>query len=311
MATYNLFSAALPTLQIAWDSTSLGELKSCPKRYWYKYIRQRQTLGSSIHLTFGGAYHKALEIYDHKKSEGMDHEEAQLEAVAYCLTFPDDPETRDDKKNRESLTRTVSWYLDHFADDSAETLILANGKPAVELSFRIELDAIHSRTPEGDPFFLCGHLDRVVSFQGHIYYLDRKTTGGSLSQSFFAAFSPNNQMSLYDFASSVIIPNQIAGGIIDAAQIGATFSRFARHIIHRSPDQREEFLQNTEYYINLARFYSENNYWPMNDKACSDYGGCAYQGPCSRPESLREIYLSDPSRFTDGLWNPLEVRGDI
>ena len=305
-----MFSPSLPTLQIAWDSSSLQVLKTCPRKYQYQYITQRRAKGSNIHLAFGSAYHKALEIYDHHRALGANNNDAVLEAISFSLSFPftheDDP-----NKNRETLTRTVAWYLEQFRDDVCETVILDNSKPAVELSFKLELEQIPNRTPEGEPFLLCGHLDRLVNFQDSYYFLDRKTTKGTLSQSYFQQFSPNNQMSIYYFASNIILPSGIAGGIIDAAQIGVGFSRFARSFVFRSPEQIEEFIGDLSYYIGMANFYAQQNYWPMNDKACGDYGGCEYQGVCSKSPSIRDAFLSDNGQFISSLWNPLEIRGDI
>jgi hypothetical protein len=93
-------------------------------------------------------------------------------------------------KTRETLVRSVIWYLEQFADDTCETVQLANGKPAVELSFRMEMDW-GPESGEGQkealnrygrpltlaqPYVLSGHLDRVVKFQESFYVMDRKTS---------------------------------------------------------------------------------------------------------------------------------------
>lgn len=59
------FSAAHPHFQIAWDSTSLGLLKECPRKYYYEIILGWRPRATSVHLIFGQAYHAALEHYDH------------------------------------------------------------------------------------------------------------------------------------------------------------------------------------------------------------------------------------------------------
>ena len=55
------FSKSLPGLQIAWDSTSLGTLKECPRKYQYSIMLGKQPREISVHLTFGLYYHAALE----------------------------------------------------------------------------------------------------------------------------------------------------------------------------------------------------------------------------------------------------------
>src|SRR5260370_26727814 len=91
-------------------------------------------------------------------------------------------------KNRRTLLQLCVDYFDFFKDDPAQTFILENGKPAVELSFKFELDwgPQHKQTFHGDkfidkkmevgqPYLLCGHLDRVVTFSDHLFVLDHKT----------------------------------------------------------------------------------------------------------------------------------------
>src|SRR4029077_8119009 len=63
-------------VQWAWDSTSLGWLKECPRKYQYHMIEQWRGRGESIHLEYGILYHEALEDYDHHRFDGLDHDMA-------------------------------------------------------------------------------------------------------------------------------------------------------------------------------------------------------------------------------------------
>src|SRR5215471_7567291 len=131
-------------VQYAWDSTSLGYLKTCPRLYQYSMIEGWRSNSQSIHLKFGGWYHAALEMYDRLRFTGYDHEEAMIAMVAWVMQDTwvlDRPWYSDHtSKTRENLVRSVIWYCDHFAEDAAETVTLANGQPAVELSFKMNLD---------------------------------------------------------------------------------------------------------------------------------------------------------------------------
>src|SRR5207253_6250737 len=133
-------------------------------------------------------------------------------------------------KNRETIVGLVVDYLDHFADDPASTFILDDGSPAVELSFRYELDwgpsvdgnwaPIRDGGPvHSQPYLLCGHLDRVVNYLDGLYVMDRKTSISTLSSYYFDQWTPSNQMTLYTFAGKVILHSPIKGVIIDAAQV--------------------------------------------------------------------------------------------
>lgn len=308
------FSQALPFMQIAWDSTSMGTLMECPRKYQYSIIEGWQPRQMSVHLAFGIHYHSALETYDRVKVETGDHDRAVVAAVRRALEDTWDytlnrPWNSDDKnKNRFTLIRTVVWYLAQFREDPLETIILANGKPAVELSFRFETEYV---SPEGSPFILCGHLDRLVMWNERPRVVDRKTSKNSIEgEEFFARFTPDNQMSTYDFAGSVVYNLPILEGvIIDAAQVMVTFSRFRRGFAHRTPAQRHEWYMNLGHWLRLASQYAEQRFWPMNTKSCGNYGGCPFRPVCSKSPETREGWLA--SLYVKRTWDPLQIRGDI
>lgn len=304
-------------IQFAWDSTSLGWLKECPRKYQYSMIEQWRQKGGSVHLDFGGWYHSGLELYDRLRAEGRSHDEAQDEMVGQAMvwTWVEATETQPAKawsadhpqKTRETLVRSLIWYTDHFKEDPAKTVILANGKPAVELSFKLELDiGPPAMVGHGQPYVLCGHMDRVVEYIDGTYVMDRKTTMTTVSSNYFNQFSPDNQMSLYSFAGRIIYNLPIKGVIIDAAQIAVGFTRFSRGFTHRTEAQLDEWLQDSYRWFALAETYATANFWPMNDKSCHDYGGCPFRKVCNKDPSVRDKFLE--SDFYKKEWNPLVPR---
>jgi hypothetical protein len=287
-------------LQYAWDSTSLESLKRCPRLYYYNMILGYRSKKENVHLRFGSEAHQAFQEYEILKAGGMDHEEASFHVVKGLLQRTDDWRPDHKHKNRPFLIRTVVWYLEKFKDDPATTYILDNGKPAVELSFNFELDW-------GPPYLLCGHIDRVVTYQDELFSTDVKTTTYSPTDSYWNQFEPNNQMSLYTLAGQIILNLTIKGIIITSAQIMIEGTRFSRHITYRTKDQLDEWLRDLKLWTKKAVEYAEEEYWPMNDTACDKYGGCAYRGICSKSPSVRQRFLD--SEFERGeIWNPLKVR---
>lgn len=289
-------------LQFAWDSTSIGWLKTCPRLYFYQMVEGWRTRGESVHLRFGTEYHAALELYDKLRAIGSDHEDALREVVHETLrrTYgwtPDPLHKAAGLKNRFTLIRTVVWYLDQFQDDPAATLILANGKPAVELTFKMNFDG---------PYMLTGHLDRVVEFGGGTYVMDRKTSSSTIGGYYFDKFSPDNQMTLYTLAAKIVFKTPVKGVIIDAAQIAVGFSRFARGFAYRTEGQLSEWLADTRFWISQAERFADQGYWPMNDKSCDKFGGCPFREVCSKDPGVRETFLR--SDFEKQFWNPLEAR---
>lgn len=307
------FSPSLPTLQIAWDSTSLGALKTCPRLYQYSILEGWQPRRISVHLTFGLLYHAALERYDHARALGQDHDGALIAALRYAMTETWDktlrrPWVSDDKyKNRLTLIRSIIFYLDQFRDDPLVTLILANGKPAVELSFQLDLDWKSYLSDE--PFVLCGHLDRIASMNDETYIVDRKTTKSSVTPQFWEKYTPDNQFSTYLLAGKVVFRLPLKGLIVDVAQVQVNNSTFHRGFVTRTDSQLEEWRDDLGWWINQAQSYAAAGYWPQNDKSCDMYGGCPFRSICSKAPSVRRDWLE--ASFDRRKWDPLQRRGDI
>jgi hypothetical protein len=289
--------------QTAWDSTSLTTFLDCPRKYYYRIVCGYATREQSVHLTFGINLHSAIEAYHHAQAQGLDYQPSLRAAVRKALRDCAGWHSDDPHKNPETLIRTVVWYLDSVArSDTATTLILANGKPAVELSFRFELPSGH---------LYCGHLDRVADFGDQSYVFDMKSTKRALYPEYFAQFSPHNQMSGYAVAGKIALARPVAGVVIDAAQVGVTFSRFARGMAARPPGVLDEWLDQTAQWIRLAGRYADGpeGAWPMNLSSCDKFFGCEFRGVCSKSPAQRKSWLE--ADFVHRLWDPLQIRGDI
>ncbi len=316
-------------IQFAWDSTCLGYIKQCPRLYQYTIIEGWSPKDESVHLRFGSEYHQAIQEYDIARAKGLLHEDAIRQAVWDLLKRTsdwnvDETTKAGNYKNRRTLLQLVVDYFDFFKDDPAQTFILENGKPAVELSFKFELDwgpkggrikDLHESLEEhgslGQPYLLCGHLDRVVTFSDHLFVLDHKTTTTAPGPYFFNQFEPNNQMTLYTLAGKVIIDSPVRGVIIEAAQILLEKpNRFVRGFTYRTQDQLDEWVGDLHYTLQLAEYYAEMNYWPQNDTACDKYGGCRFREICSKSPGVRETFLkADFNKLEkEDRWNPLKPR---
>lgn len=329
-------------LQYAWDSTSLGLFKTCPRLYEYTMIQGYASKTDNLHLRFGIEFHQALQDYDTCKTQDFSHDESVWEAM-FCLQqrltaqpLPEGNEKANKYKNLDTLRQLVIDYLDHYENDPAKTYIMVNGKPATELSFRFELDfgpqtpglyedSIVELTESGQetmsvklnesvhqPYILCGHLDRVVEFNDQLMVLDHKTTTTTLGSYYFDQWDPHNQMTLYTLAGKVVLNTPVKGVIIDAAQILLEDeNRFVRGFTYRTQDQLEEWLSSLSMTLGYAEACATENFWPMNDTSCDKFGGCKFRGICSKSPQVRDKFLA--ADFTvqplEERWNPLKSRG--
>lgn len=306
-------------IQYAWDATSIKWAQTCQRYYKYKMIDSWESKRKSVHLLFGGWYATALEHYYKHLALGMSSDDALEEVVweAMCATWEYEYDKEgspvtdesgnhkghgwkslDPNKTRENLIRTIIWYVDFFKAESLDTVILSDGKPAVEHSFTLAVD---------NGILLSGHLDRLVTYSGDPYVMDQKTTGSTITPRFFDGFDPDTQMSLYTFAGKAIFDLPIRGVIIDGAQIAVGFSRFERGYSFRTESQLDEWYDGAMADIERTQQNTLNNSFPMNPSSCGNYGGCEFRGICSKDPRVREQFLIgefDRRR----QWNPLERR---
>jgi hypothetical protein len=309
------FSPTVPNLQIAWDSTSYNAYEKCETFYYYSIVRGITPISRSIDLEFGILMHSTFELYHKRRSQGCSHDHCLNDAVDYILRSTWDSSrgrvaeiwSLDPAKNRVSALRTAIWTLDRRAEqgDPLRTYHLRDGRPAVELKFRFDTQL---RTTGGEVISLCGQLDRLVEFGSGVYDVDVKTTKSELDSKYFAQFTPNNQISIYDLATSVIVADAApaAGIIIDAIQVGVTFSRNQRQLVPRTPQQRTEWLDEFADRIQAAERNAIDGYWPHRRTSCFR---CDFKDICSRDSESRETWLKQG--FTQRVWDPISRRQDI
>jgi len=322
--------------QYAWDATSIKLAEECMRKYYYRMIEGWQPHQKGVDLVWGGLYASALEHFHKALARGIAREDALREVVRATLeatwqrlacakcqgrgdegceacngtgTLPhggSPVEFLHNAKTRENLIRTIIWYVDHFEDDPLETVYLADGKPAVELSFSFEVD---------DGIVFCGHIDRLVKYGDDYYPTDQKTTGTTISPTWFAQFSPDSQMSMYTFATKIILDQPAKGIIVDAAQIAVGFSKFERSFINRTQSELDEWYEETLTLIarvrnatlSLAEGMPMEKAFPRNPSACGHYRGCEFRDVCGHAPELRDNYLRAGFRKGE-RWNPLKKR---
>lgn len=302
--------------QVAWDSVSRGAFKTCPRYYWYSIVqgyRKKSINGfsSSHHLIFGIWMHSARELYYKEKANGASHDDAVEMALDYVLkvtwnkTLGRPWNSGDPNKNRFTLVKSVVWYLDKWGQsDPLETIVDVNGKLAVELNLAIETELNVEGTLT--PIMLTGHVDRAVKFNGSNYGTDLKTTKNGLDQFYFRQYSPDDQMSGYNWLLERYFDGQFRGIIIDAAQILVGGTRFMRGATARTSSQISEWFDGFRELVDRAYKYYRNDFYPMNEKACFK---CDFREICQKSPQSREAFLQ--SDYEQRQWNPLHQRGDI
>lgn len=213
-----------------------------------------------------------------------------------------------EKKNRTTVIRTVLWYCleqPEALEDGLHPYVFPNGKPAVELPYRIPLPW---RSDLGEQYILCGHLDYLGEFATELFVVDNKTTTKPLNQKLWDSYSPSTQFDTYDLVGTLLFPDlDIKGVMIDAAQVQTGGSQYMRHPYYKTEGQRQEHLETVHYWIEqaemLATKYADKDY-PMNKRSCWI---CQFKGICDKDPKERGRWLR--ADFVKGEpWNPLLER---
>lgn len=323
----------------AWDATSMRELMTCPRRYYYRFVQGYVREGARWDLDWGRYYHVGMDALHTGIAKGLDRDEALREALRTMLLaagkekigqhpvtgeeclliwipWDTDPEWRDhNKKNRSTLIRSLIWYCEALPPEDTPTVVFEDGTVATELSFRIPL-ARQQPADQDHPagrghYLLCGHFDNRAQIGAERMLREFKTTKKTLGMSYFNQFWPDPQVDIYALAQSVIYPDDAQAVLIESCQCAVGFNRFDREIIRYTPERLDEIAMNLEALIAQAEVYAKSGYWPMNTSQCDMYGGCPYRPVCRKSPSLRQNFLDNSIgkvRYIKDKWNPLEER---
>lgn len=293
-------------VQFAWDSTSIGLWKTCPRKYYYSIVLGYEPRVMAPPLSFGIALHSSMEHWHKLIASGVDKHSALISVVRQAGLFGESLPTGDTARTKETLIRTVIWYFDQFWEDKAVTLIKPDGKPAIEYHFKLPfMEYLNT------DIFICGHIDRMVKWQDQVFVSDYKTSKYPLDSRFFSQFKPGTQMPLYITACHLVsetvadLPSA-HGVIIDGIQLGVNFSRFARHVVEFSLEEINEYIEDLKYWITSAMDACKANYFPQNAESCQKYSGCHFLEICSKSPARRQAYLE--GNFIKRIWSPLQPR---
>ena len=293
-------------VQHYWDSTSIGLFKTCGRKYNWAIVQGYVPRTMPPPLAFGIHLHTLLQTWHNLVESGIDKNTAFMRVTRLAGLLGETLPEGDSARTKETLVRSIVWYLDVYYNDAAKTVRRADGKAAVEQHFMLPF-----LEHKGQTVYICGHLDRLVTWQGQTFCCDYKTTKYSLDGRFFEQYKPSIQMSLYVVASHLIsqqntdIPTA-HGIIVDGIQLGTNYTRFARQIIPYSLEEVDEFIVNLQHWIIQAMDTSQAGIFLPNETACGNYSGCHFREICSKPPARRQVFLD--GNFTKRIWDPTRER---
>jgi hypothetical protein len=150
------------TLQWCYDSTSLTLLQGCLRKYNFRLLQGYQPRELPPPLSWGRDFHTCKETYHKCIASGLDHETSVLRTAKLAMLLGERLLSLDTSRTKETLVRSVVWYLEEYRDDPLKTALLPDGSPAVELSFMLPVfDLEVGPTDELPPLSLTDILNEL------------------------------------------------------------------------------------------------------------------------------------------------------
>jgi len=300
------------------DSTKIQEYMQCPRRYFFKFIVGWQPELPSVHLEYGIAVHKALEIL--LLGGGFDTAFEAFETsfrdryVSIC---------GDEHKNKNIATTyyTLLQYSEFYKNDLQHFKVLHT-----EVAGSILIDVnkkLYFRTDtlaEGN-----------IMEQNGFFSLEHKT-GTSLDRKWKDQWRQKFQVGVYTHVVNCMYPTNEALGVVingffphnppemkrdGTPKANSKDAEFFRMLVRRTPRRMEDWIlgaiswydsviKDTEAVLQVSEDQPVMTCFRKNTESCTDFFGCPFQDYCEA--------WSNPTRntaaqtgFVERYWDPRAV----
>lgn len=301
------FSHGIPTARLVWDATTLASFCLDPLQYYWRYVEGYNSIEPSINLLWGTAWDKTSEQYWLARGAGRPREEALHSAIAFAIDHANKVELdvvaassgKDaKKKNLSTLIRSIVWYDDEFGADEYEAATAEKTQHVKRLPIMSGF---------GEPYYLVGNFDQVMrdTTNGKLVVFERKSTGSTISSSFWQRYDPSVQINTYAMmAHDRYSKEGLSNIVVEACQTAVGFSRFSRHECFRTPQQHDHWLKVVCFWIKFAEQIAAFGDWSV----AMNLAGQMWES------SMRNIQRRSPAMWTglldaamekQELWDPL------
>lgn len=294
------------------DSTKIKCLMGCPRDFFYSYILGWRKEGPSIHLSFGHAWHSAMEVLL-KKGPGANYVLEAYDAFIkdYQELMEMDIMTLENlhpSKTPSKALLGLTEYSEQWPDDPNLTkyVEVAGTAPINETDrvIHVKLDSIR--------VYGSGHIN-----EGKFYSLEHKTTTRQ-TEAWEEQWNYDFQIGTYDhFLKCMYEPEEVSGVVINGAVFNKSVRRFPRFPITRSPEMWDLWRGEANHYWDYLERNMEALYetkesdtamlaFPRNSASCSKFG-CRHPHLCSIKANPLQRMQSPPLEYGIDYWDPTKA----
>ena len=298
-----------------WDASKLQAYLDCEELGHLRYEEHLTGKTPSEAIVFGSGFHKAAEVWTQQHLDGFNDAIAvDLAEKAFNEVWESElpKEQRDMLElglNRRSIAnfkRLFAGYRKKFPLEMYEEVV------SVEQHFTLPLGT----TPEGREIWWSGLTDRIVRWQGGLYYVDLKTSTFALDAAFFDKWKLSTQMLGYTWAGQQLVNEPFSGVMIQGIQVKAPLKTKVQaadelvqgEVIAFTQDQIEGWKKNVLIKIDDIHHARDRGYYVKNlSTRCSSYGGCSMAMLCNAGDEAQAAFRRE-QWYIQKVWNPLAAR---
>lgn len=291
------------------SSTLRAEFNSCHKKFHFSTLMGLQRKDAqNVHLTAGSAYAAALEATRTHYALHSDYDGAValgLEALikSYGNYNPPDGE-------KKTFERTVAAFIEHLvayplASDPIKPSIGPNGVPRVEFTFTFEIPGcFHPVT--GDPLLFSGACDELADFNGALFVLDDKTTGG-IGPMWSKEWDLRSQFTGYVAGAREQHQLNVVGAIVRGMAILKEQCKTQQAIVYRPEWMIDRWKRRLTWDVQRMIQMWKDEYFPNTGEesgACTHYGLCPFHELCTTNPAFEQNFIS--TAYEVARWDPVK-----
>ena len=300
------------------NPSSLGLLQQCWRKSYYNLHEGLVNKFGAAPLTFGSAIHGFLEeYYTSPREERVLMPNFKENIIKMCQgeSLPGEsssliyratrrfiegmePLAYLDSKDARSVENggwLIGEYVELKKDDPYEVMV-KDGKPLVEAMYS------HVIYEEQGKFghlriILFGTIDAILvnTSTGQIHVTDHKTAA-QIGPQLYNRTKPNHQFTAYIHLAQLCLGLDTDNFMVNVFNVKkkpvttrGTGPSFLNLHTKRSPEDIQEFIETTAFYVKAYLERIEENIFPLGPvDACANYGRCAYLDICEAPPATRD-----------------------
>ena len=308
------------------DNTRISEFRSCPRKFYFRNVKDWTGSGFSAPLAFGSAWHDAMDAIWTDLAGGTDLEDefvVQNGYKAFVRGWVKSNGTHPDEMGPEEIDR-LGARTPFVGMEMLYEYVLKRRKflseielLSVEQPFAVPLD------PSDPDLFYVGRFDKIFRYRDSIIIGEHKTTSlyksnGGFRSTFLDQWSPNSQVDGYLHAAHILY-GETAGQLwIDGALVHRKHhDEFIFIPVERQFAQLDAWLWETRNWISQIDGHwdasqdpgaKDSPYmaaFPKNTGACQDFArNCSYIDLCKAWSN--PLQRPTPQGFTEEAWSPFD-----